>query len=116
MLLDVGLPEDRAFRRIEPDAQPLRHHGPGAFLDAVRGLIVRGQRMPVGDKEETAIVLLQSGPVAQCPVEMSQMKKSGGARPAYNDFHGFSLHDSDDDDQKPEHDVHDRHQRVRQHA
>ena len=63
VLDDVGLKEDRGGCGIDAGRQPVDHHLAGVPLDIARVLVVRGQRVPVGDEEKAVVLELKLNPV-----------------------------------------------------
>ena len=74
MFRHAGLDKQLGRTRIDPHGQPVDDIPPDALGNDARVFIVRGQGMPVGDKEKTFIFILQLEPVFQDPVVMPQMK------------------------------------------
>src|SRR6476620_11173955 len=72
------LDEDGALLRIEAGSDPIR----GVLVGVRRQLgsvcEVARQRVPVGNKVEAVVLVLQRNPVAQGSYEMSEMKLTGG--------------------------------------
>ena len=54
--------------------QPVDKHVPDVLLDVLRSLVVRCQGMPVGSEEETLVLVLQTDPVFQYAVVVTQMQ------------------------------------------
>ena len=52
------LDEERGVRGIHTRSKPVDDHIPYVLLDARRLVVMRRQRMPVGDEEETLVFVL----------------------------------------------------------
>jgi hypothetical protein len=61
--------------------QPVDHHLPDAFLHDFRRLVVRRQRMPVGDEKVALVFLLQPDPVLQRAVVVADVHAAGRTHP-----------------------------------
>ena len=86
VFLDMGLHEERALFRREPDAEPVDHHLLHVVRNLFRMLVVAGEGMPVGDEKKTVIPLLHVDPILQSAVKVPQVKRAGGAHPAEDSF------------------------------
>ena len=76
MLGDMRLDEDRALLRVEPRGQPIQGHVEDVILDR-RGVgILAGQSVPVADRKEAIVRLLQPDPVFQCPDQVADVHRS----------------------------------------
>ena len=75
------LDEECCRARIDPGRQPVDHHLAGARRDDRGILVVRRQGMPVGDEEETLILVLQLQPVLQDTVIVPQMETARRTHP-----------------------------------
>ena len=62
VLRHAGLNEEDRLGGIHPGCQPIDDHVPDAFLDDRRGLVMSGERMPVGDEEEALVFVLKRRP------------------------------------------------------
>ena len=69
----VRLDENRRLRRVNARRQPVDHHIPTVSADALRFVVVRRQRMPVGDEEKARMFVLQPNPVFQDTVIVAKM-------------------------------------------
>ena len=58
----------------------------GRLLDAARIVVLRRQRMPVGDEKQAGIVVLELDPVFENPVVMTKMEGASGAHAGKNTF------------------------------
>jgi hypothetical protein len=54
--------------------------------DALRVVVLGGQRVPVGDEEEAGILVLQPDPVLQHAVVVAEMQAAGRAHPGEDSF------------------------------
>jgi phosphoribosylglycinamide formyltransferase-1 len=72
-----ALDEDRRALRIEAGGEPVDHHVVDVLLDDLAVLVVRRQRMPVGDEVEAVVVGLQADPVLQRAVVVAEMQLAG---------------------------------------
>ena len=82
VFLDFGLNENGGKLRIEPRAQPVHNHFPGVLLDFLGVCVVRGERVPVGDKEKAFVLLLELHPVFEGAVKVAQVKAPRRTHPA----------------------------------
>jgi len=78
MFRHTRLNEQCGARRIDPGSQPVHHHVPHALFDDFRGVVMCGQRVPVGHKEQAFVFVLHLNPVFQHTVVMPKMQTSGG--------------------------------------
>ena len=91
VFLDARLAEENALFGIQAHTQPVHHHLPRALLDSLWRGIVGRQRVPIRNKEKTAVVLLQSEPVLQGAVEMAEMETACRTGAANDSFHEASF-------------------------
>jgi len=73
------LHEQRRLRRIDAGGEPVDRHVAHVFLDHLRAVVVRGQRVPVGDEEQALVFVLQTQPVFQHAVVVAKVQAPGGA-------------------------------------
>ena len=71
------LDKQRRLRRIDTRGQPVNHHVPGMLFDLLGAVVMRCQGMPVGDKKETLVLVLETNPVFQYAVVMPEMQRPG---------------------------------------
>jgi hypothetical protein len=74
VFLDTGLAKYNAPVGIKTNAQPVYDHLEGISPDPLRGDVIGGQGMPIGDKKEAPVLILKAYPVFQGPVQMTKMK------------------------------------------
>ena len=68
MLRDIRLLEDDRLFRIEPGAEPVDQHFAN-IIPEIRGILVAGSKgVPVGDKIEALVAVLQANPVCKAPM------------------------------------------------
>ena len=67
--------------RIDTCSQPVNHHIPDIGRHDFRVFIMSGQGVPIGNKKETVVLILEAGPVLQDPVVMAEMEATGGPHP-----------------------------------
>ena len=79
MLRHARLDEERGLRRIDAGGEPVDEHVPHGLLDDAGILVVRGERVPVGDEEEARILVLQLDPVLERAVVVAEVHRAGGA-------------------------------------
>ena len=79
MLGHFGLDKQSGLLGINPGSQPVNHHVPHVFLDHFGGFVVRGQRMPIGDKKQAGKLVLEFHPVLQHTMVMTKVQQTGGA-------------------------------------
>ena len=79
MLGHARLNKQRGLRRIHAGSKPVDHHVPHMLLHGARIVVVGGERMPVGDKEQALEFVLQTHPVFEHAVVVAQMQCAGGA-------------------------------------
>jgi len=78
VLGNVRLHEERGNAGIQAGGQPVDQHFADVFLQA-RGVLVAGrEHVPVGDEEETFVLILQLDPVAQRPMPVAEVQRAGG--------------------------------------
>ena len=77
MLRHFRLYKQRRLRGINASGQPVNHHVPGVLLDLRRAIVMGGQRVPVGDKKETLMLVLQAHPVFEHAVIVTKVQRSG---------------------------------------
>jgi len=80
----LRLDEQGRFGRINAGRQPVDDHFPGRLLDAERIVVMRGQRVPVGNKEQAFVFMLQPDPVFQDAVVVAKVQAAGGAHAGEN--------------------------------
>ena len=79
MFRHARLDEQRGLRRIDARRQPVDDHVPHALLDDLRRIVVRGQRVPVGHKEQALVLVLHFHPILQHTMVMPQVQTARGA-------------------------------------
>ncbi len=79
MFRHARLDEQRGLRRVDAGGQPVDDHVPHVLLDDLRGVVVRGQRVPVGHEEQALVLVLHLHPVLQYAVVMPQVQTARGA-------------------------------------
>lgn len=86
MFGDPGLEEERRLLRVDPACQPVSHHLPDIVSDLAWRLVMRGQRMPVRNKEKTGMQGLQPSPIFESAMIMAEMQRAGGSHSRDNAF------------------------------
>ncbi len=86
MLRHLGLDEQRRLIRIDTGGQPVDDHVPGCLFDILRIVVMRRQRMPVRDKEQAGILMLELGPVLEHTMVMAEVQEPGRAHAGKNTF------------------------------
>ncbi len=76
MLGYAGLDKDGSGGRIDACSQPVDDHFPYTFLNHFRRIVMRCQCVPVGNKKQAFMLVLQLDPVFQNPMIMTQMQAS----------------------------------------
>ena len=89
VLGDPRLDEERGLPRVDAGGEPVDHHVPDVLLDDFRLLVVRRERMPVGDEEIARILALQPHPVLERAVIVAEVQT---ARRAHSRHHPFGEH------------------------
>ena len=74
VLRHVRLDEEDRLARIDACGEPVDHHVPAVLLEVRRALVVRGQRVPVGDEEKAGVFGLQADPVLEHSMVVPQMQ------------------------------------------
>ena len=87
MFLNARLAKQHRLRGIETDAEPVCNHFERALINALRRRVVGRQRMPIGDEEVTPILLLETKPIRQRAMQMTEMKPPRGSHSANDGFH-----------------------------
>ena len=64
---------------IDAGREPVDHHVPDVLLDLTGLVVMRRQRVPVGDEEQALVLVLQLHPVLQHAVVMPEMQRAGRA-------------------------------------
>lgn len=77
MCRHLRLNEKLCLARINADRQPVYYHLPDAVRNDIRVFVVRRQRMPVRDKKEAFVLMLEFYPVFQHAMIMTEMEASG---------------------------------------
>ena len=80
------LDEQRRLRRIDPGSEPVDNHVPGILGDTLRLIVGGRQRMPVGDKEQARVFVLQLDPVGQHAMVVTKVKAASRPHPRENSF------------------------------
>ena len=80
----LGLNEQRGLRRIDAGSQPVDSHVPGVVLDGRRIVVMRRQRMPVGDEKQALVLVLELDPVFQHAVIMAKVQCASRAHAGEN--------------------------------
>ena len=82
-----------AWVGVDPGGQPVDDHIPGRLFDPLRIIVLRRQRVPVGDEEQAGMLMLEANPVLEHPVVMAEMERPGGAHAGKDTFcvHGLSV-------------------------
>jgi len=86
MLLDGGLDEEDALVRIEPQAEKVAGHVERVAADGLRVRVFGTQGVPVHDRIETAVFVLEPDPVAEGAGVVSEMGRPRGPDPAEDGF------------------------------
>ena len=87
--IQAALQEDSALLGVQTGGQPVNHHFVDVLLDDLAAFVVRGQRVPVGHKVKALHLGLQSNPVFEGSVVVTQMQGPRGAHAGENTvFHG----------------------------
>jgi len=76
MLRYAGLDKDGGRGRIDSCGKPVDDHLPDAFLNHFRRVVMRCQSVPVRNKKQAFMLVLQLDPVFQNSVIMTQMQAS----------------------------------------
>ena len=58
-----GLNEQRGTCRINARSQPINDHVPYILFNDLRRIVMRGERMPIGNKEQALKFLLHFNPI-----------------------------------------------------
>ena len=82
----LRLDEQRSLLGIDAGRQPVDHHFPGRLRDSMRIVVLRGQRVPVGDEEQAGILVLQFDPVLQHPMIVTKVQAARGAHSGEDSF------------------------------
>ncbi len=85
--LHVRLLEENALLRGEAGREKVQEKLPDVVPKGVGLLVVRGQRMPVGNEEKAVMPVLEQGPVSECPHVVAQVQPSGGLNAAHDSSH-----------------------------
>src|SRR5947209_8017931 len=94
MLRDVGLDEERRALGVEACGQPVDEDFAGVLTDAGGVLVVRRERVPVGDEVETLVLGLEAQEVVERAEEVPQMQHTARLHSAQDTFgHGPFLSD-----------------------
>ena len=80
----AGLYEQYRLRRIHAGGQPVDDHVPYVLLDDFRRVVVRGERVPVGDEVQALELVLQPDPVLEHAVIVAQVQGPGRAHAGKN--------------------------------
>ncbi len=78
MFGNSGLDKQGRCTGRNPGSEPVDHHVPDAVFNDLRIFVMSGQRVPVGDKKETLIFVLQLDPVVYDSVQMPKVQAPGG--------------------------------------
>ena len=65
------------FAGIEPDREPVHRHLQRVFGDGRSVLVMRGQRVPIGDEKEAFIFFLELEPILEGAEIMAEMETAG---------------------------------------
>jgi len=84
MLDHARLHKQRGLRRIDAGGEPVDRHVAHVFLDHLRRVVVRGQRMPVGDEKQALVFVLQAQPVFEHAMVVAKVQAPGGAHAGEN--------------------------------
>src|SRR6516162_6169580 len=84
VLRHVRLDEQCATLRVEPGRKIVDDDFERVLLNAGRVGVIGGQRVPIGDEEETVITILQADPIAQRADVVAEVQFSGGSHAAQN--------------------------------
>ena len=79
VLRHPGLHEHPREAGVDARGEPVDHHLPHVVGDGPGLVVVRGERVPVGDEEEALVLLLQAQPVLQDAVVVAQVQGAGRA-------------------------------------
>ena len=88
MGLHVGLLEKDTLLGIEAGREEVQKKLPDIVPKGVGLLVVRGQRMPVGNEEKAVVPILELYPVSEGPHVVAQVQPSGGLDAAHDPSHG----------------------------
>ena len=94
VLQHLRLLEDDRFFRIETGGQPIDNHVTTGLGDALWRIVIGGQGMPVGDKKQTFVIVLQTDPVFEHAVKVTQMQAT---RRAHAGKYAFCRHQENSD-------------------
>jgi hypothetical protein len=83
---NLRLDEQRRSLRIDAGRQPVDDHVPGRGDDALRIVVLGGQRVPVGDEEQAGMLVLQRDPVLEHAVVVAKMQAAGRAHAGEDSF------------------------------
>jgi hypothetical protein len=86
VLRHLRLDEQGGLAGVDPGRQPVDDHLPGRLLDALRIVVMGGQRVPVGDEEQAGVFVLEPDPVLEDPVVMAEVQRPGGAHAGKDTF------------------------------
>ena len=79
VLGQAALDEDGRVVGVDAGGEPVDHHVVDVVLDDVALLVVRRQRVPVGDEVEAVVEALQAHPVLQRAVVVAEVQGAGRA-------------------------------------
>ena len=85
VLLHLALDEERRPLRVDAGGDEVDEHLALGALDDGGVVVVRGERVPVGAEEVTAVLRLQPHPVRERAVEVAEVKAPGGAHAGDDD-------------------------------
>jgi hypothetical protein len=74
----LRLDEEDRLVGIDAGGEPVDHHVPAGVLHVLGVLVVRGERVPVGDEEQAQVLGLEPGPVLEDAVVVTEVEASGG--------------------------------------
>ena len=83
---DVRLNKQDGLFRIDTSRQPVDDHLEGRRSDAAWIVVLRGQRVPVGNEEEAGILVLQAHPVFKYAMIVAKVQAAGRPHAGKNSF------------------------------
>jgi hypothetical protein len=76
---DRRLQHQRGPVRVNSSSQPISKYFNDIALDVLRVFVIGREYMQIGYKEKALIDILQAYPVIDCPHQVTDMARSGGA-------------------------------------
>src|SRR5579863_8135772 len=86
MLRYMRLNKHCAARRIKSGGEPVNSDVERILFDPRSVAVVGGERVPIGNKEETFVLILHPDPIVERADKITQVQLSGGAHTAEDSF------------------------------